>query len=428
MKGSSTNNTWLPLDKLICFMTFFLLLVDSVNGVVLNINPDLALTPSQAYKMILVTLFMIRIMTLSLPSTIYSFVLISCFAITIIYNFLLHDTGGGLMQDLVISFKTLSIPLAFLYFKHIAKRLPGFTDWAFQRFVVINFVVLGLNLFAGQLGYGYIQYEQASVGTSGFLYAGNEISVVLVVLATVIFYLIWRKKQSFYILFGILSLYFAILLVTKVAMLGILLVMTLIPLLSERDRLFTLTKLKLNHFTFFTILSPLVLGMIVYGIFETGLMAKMTRSYMEKQDFIQFILSSRDILLHRAMEVYSEAYNAFDYIFGMGKTRFTEIMMAYHQKEISTVEIDFFDILLYFGVVGVVLIFSFWFYLVVTSFVKTMTSPNFYAPAIFLIDILLLLISSTAGHVMHSGTAAIFIGFTNGMIFYPFAEPSPRNS
>ena len=108
-----------------------------------------------------------------------------------------------------------------------------------------------------------------------------------------------------------------------------------------------------------------------------------------------------------ALSIFKNHYDFLDVLVGKGVGSFLEFMSHVYSQP-KSIEIDPFDIFFYFGFIGFLVITSFWAYMLIFPVCRLKTKSFKYAPSVVLLNILLLFISFTAGHIMFSGLAAIF--------------------
>ena len=400
-----------------------ILIVDSVNGYLLRSGVNLPISISQIHKMTLLFLMLIRILVTNKNALI----LTALFLVTLLIpsvNYMLSESEIP-YKDFIIITKILIMPIAYFYFKSVIIRHPIPAHRRLIRLFHISFWIIVINMILGGLGYGFSQYG-AEGGTRGFFYSGNEISATMVTIFAILGYWLWNKKRLLFIPFFLLAIGISLLKATKVAFFGSLLLLVFIPLVSEKRNLFALTRLRLVILSLTAISIPFLIDFLWIAVKKIGIYDRVVYFY-HQFDFVTFILSSRNLRVEEGMDIYIHQYSWFEMIFGRGLSGFSQFMFE-RMPEIHTVEIDFFDLLFYFGAFGGIgLIFSFWLKLLVKSFRERNNPEIPYSPIIFLTNLLLIGASLTAGHIMISAMAGIFIGFYNSLLYYrPVQKPDLR--
>jgi hypothetical protein len=110
--------------------------------------------------------------------------------------------------------------------------------------------------------------------------------------------------------------------------------------------------------------------------------------------------------------VYLEKYNFIEKIIGVGQTTYESL------NGDSIVEIDIADIFFAYGFVGLLMfvLIMFMTYYQAIKFRATINYP--FAGLVSLMILILLGISTIAGHVFSSGMSAVFIGLLFSLMYY----------
>ncbi len=396
------------LDVLIVVLMFLLLPVDMINGFLLKNNINLPISVAQFYKfVILVCIFFTFLRkpdNLILSVGIFSLLLLSS-----LYQIIQFSEFSILLGDIVKIFRYLAPLFCFLYFVNVIKRNHPKTISLLLKLVYFSYAVLSFNVFIKYLGYGYPMYEFGNIGSKGFFHAGNEISALLIILSSIIGFDLWFKEQKLkYILFLLFSLAVGLGISSKTAALGVLFVFMLIPLKGIT------IKSKISKILAAVVVISLALPILIFYSWEyiktSELYIRLVFFY-DKSDFLTFMFSNRNVFFIDAYKTYIQEYNIIEKIIGVGQTHY-EVL-----NEDKIVEIDFIDIFFAYGIMGLSL------FLLIISFLwiqlkRLSKSKNYpYANFVFLMFIILLGISSTAGHVFSSGMAAFFIGLLLSLMY-----------
>lgn len=400
------------IDQVIFLSCFFYLLVETFHGIILRSNFPISI--GQIYKFGLSFLMLIRILQFDKRKFLLLVALIFLLVAHASINFIVHQKISGLFFEIVFGFKVIFIGTAFFYFILILKKYEKKMIYWFPRVILFNFLILVINLVLGILGFGFTQYvgEDVNIGSRGFFFAGNEVSGTMIVLFSIVCFYVWDKYKRFYIPVSLFLLVLSLIKATKVAILGTAIITFLIPFVMERNYILSVTRLKLIIGVLSLVLVPLLVALIYFGLEQTGLIVRLTYFY-QNYDLITFLLSSRDVNIVKGMDYYFNEFTFFEQLFGIGSHRLGVLLNGVH-----SVEVDFFDFLFYYGSIGAISIVLFWLYLIYLAFKKLPCRTCYFAPAVFLSNLLLLFISFTAGHIMYSAMAGMFIGFSNAMAFY----------
>ena len=159
-------------------------------------------------------------------------------------------------------------------------------------------IVYYVNLVLGLVGIGFKQYE-GKIGSVGFIYAGNEMSIVLIICESVIMsYLIVQKN---FFLFFLVAIIFSILKATKVAIFGLLIIGILFVIIflfetSRIKQLFVNRKALSVSITFILVNIFIIPFSLYLWLFYVGIYDRLYYWY-KKTSFVTFLLSNRDTYL-----------------------------------------------------------------------------------------------------------------------------------
>lgn len=401
------------LDFTIVFLTINYLIVDSFNGYLLR--SGLTISISQIYKSLILILMLITILLYSRKYSFYLLLLFTVFLSMITLHIVYFPTLPHYTNNLIFFNKLIFVIVNFIFFKYLVSKNPAKTRFFFFTLFLFSLLVIYINIVLSVLGFGFYQYESQSIGYVGFFYSGNEVSALMIVLTSPLLFVTWGKNKFLYVIFVFALLIFAVLMATKVAIVGTILLIIFIPFIHERNKIFRLTKTKVKTvLLFLLIIIPFAGYLSILLITQVGILEKWVYSY-SKFGIYRALLSGRESFVSSGLTSYINDYSFLQMLFGRGYLMFQENLSA---GGLKSIEIDFVDILLSYGIVGVIIIYSFWIYLILNSARRFTQKEYYYAPVVFFTNLLLIAISSTAGHVLYSAMIAIPIGFLNAMVFY----------
>jgi len=398
------------LDQFILLLLSFTVLIDMINGFFL-IN-SIPIPLGQIFKFFLLALMILRL----LPGKDMVFVLLALgvFQIAPVYGFLKTGNFSNFIKDFIIGIKWFNFPLSFFYFKAvfqspwIKKILPFFKIMIGSAIALIIF-----NQFLGVLGFGqafyYEGYANAS-GTKGFIYAGNELTILVLALAFLIsnYYKQHEKHFRNLIIFSVFLL-ISFTITSKTVLAGVVIVF-LIPYLS-----FIKVSIKKVWFKrlilFFIAGIPLMLIAFYFGITKSGFLDTLQYSVKVNQDLLTVLLSNRNNFVIKGWEYFLNDLSLIDQFFGMGE--------AFYLDQVEDIaEIDFLTLLFSKGVLGLgFLLFIIYYWLVNAKFLAQ--KNNFvFAKAVFVFIIFLCIAGNTAGHIFNSGIAAFYTAMGIALMFF----------
>lgn len=330
-----------------------------------------------------------------------------------------HGLSGSL-QDLSKTldwmFKFLYIYVLFLFMKSDTRigRLDRIY-WVFSS----AFVIISLNMLLGHFGFGYPQYtmEGEPIGTRGFFYAGNEISAALVCSAGALMASASvHGTTTRYVLLSVAAIVVASLTTMKTSILALCLLFVLFPLLNPNARpaLHTISTKK----SIVLGSAPIILGISVYLVFmDSDMLARLSYFY-DRNGLVSLIFSQRNVWAQDALRIHSD-YGFAELLFGDGLNWVT--LMPHG----GVVEIDPVDVLMTYGFIGLILVYSlFVFALARSTFFHRHRLSTHYSALI----LLLIMISSTAGHVVFSGIAGHLVAAVLALSAYRPAHTVTANS
>ena len=408
------------IDLLIVLIASGFCAVDTVNGWMQMNEISLPLSISQIYKFPLLILFCSRIFLSKRVEGWY--VLVTLFIFSFYYTY--HSLSQNFIDhlaDFTINLKVSLFFFACFYFVNLARSRPDFYRIWFDRIVTANFVALFINIVLGAFGFGFKQYW-GGIGSVGFLYAGNEVSALMLFMATFIFSKAWGKGILWYGLSGILLFGMSVLAATKVAILGMMILFILVPLFIERKRFLFLNQKRLFGIAIGASLVFVAILLLPTLLEEVGLMNRWRFWYKKyDNDLITLLLSGRNMVFLESQNVLSNSYSFIDILFGKGYSNFVHLLSDYTRKNIS-VELDAVDVFYSYGIVGCFLLYGFYVWCVSLGF-NNMNKSNFpMAPQATLFLMILVAVGLISGHVIFSGMGALFYGLAVSAIFYQSSE------
>ena len=263
----------------------------------------------------------------------------------------------------------------------------------------INAFVFISNILLGIAGYGFSTYggevREESVGVKGFFYAGNEISMLLVVFAAYYLYRVYVTRKAMYLIIAPIWLAFAAAISTKTSIIAILLLVALVPILVERKAILNPTRIP--SLIFYTIVGAAIYTSYSIYIFvqESNFYERLEFIY-QKQGLWGIVLSGRDEFLVDMWALFANNASAFSLLLGKGASFFEQ-----HVK--YSAELDFPDLFFWFGLYGVLHCLLITFLMSYFAIKNTNKSLTDLSLVILTTNSLLLIISNLSGHVFTSG-------------------------
>ncbi|EJG1727456.1 O-antigen ligase family protein [Vibrio parahaemolyticus] len=370
------------------------LLVDTISGFILH-NGLLPFSFSIIYKFSYIVLCLVWLLSVQGYQFEKLFVLswIVYMAIWACIGLIFNDYD--LVHRLLELFKLCSIFIMF----YALSTLPPKVHDKLKNFYFYTLIVVLANISLSLLGYGMNSY--GDYGAKGFLFGGNALSSVIVILG--VYYLGKAYNKGFLIyFFTVLSFIFLSFIVgTKSAILGILLAAFIILVMKGKLRDW-LALLVLWAIVFFILLASWNL------IESTAMYARL--SYFYYGDGLERLLfSGRLDFLRGIWNVYVDS-GIKGLLFGIGKEQLSSL-----SHDIS--EMDVTDVVFSFGFVTLlVYLVSF---LITIVFIYVNSSYGLFIFA-FSTTVVLFLIGAIAGHVLFNGVVTPFWAL---VLVLPVLEP-----
>ena len=209
----------------------------------------------------------------------------------------------------------------------------------------------------------------------------------------------YTSKKIVIFIINLLFFIAALLVSSKAGILLVLIGLILVPFAHMKYSIFC-SFLRISKIRLLLLLS--VLGVVTYyGYLLLDYSGAIDRwTFFFEKDGVNAIYSSRDTFWEEEKVEWEEG-NIGIKLFGMGGSR--------------TVEMDQADTLLNYGIIGVILVYSFYFSLILKAFKYRKKSE--YAKFVFGMDISILAASCFAGHLLFSGLMGIPFALMNALIF-----------
>ena len=289
-------------------------------------------------------------------------------------------------------FKFLYLPLSILYFKSLKLKNKE------KLLYIILFSYIGIYLFSYITKIGASAYLETDgkTGFRGLFTSINEFSAILVGLLPIVSNYLKNKNKYFMLsILFITSILCSLLVGTKVLIAGI--IVTLLYLIyQEKKYLYD------NRSTIEKILIIVFMILMFIGFIYLFTKTRIYKNMMIQNDFfkpknlsefINHVLFNDRLSFLSTNFNYFKSTNIFNYMFGIG----------INNTIVKMVEIDIFDILFRYGIIGLCLF--------IYSFSKIKIKELKSCEKLSLI--LLIIISLTSGHVLIYPNVCIYIGLLN---------------
>ena len=400
------------------------LIIDQLNGFIkVELGKDFSI--SQLFKSVISALLLLTLLTASPTRFLYLICFIVLMPISLLINFFVDSSRlSYALDDLIFFTKLITFPLSYLFFNWIFTNYRGFLASRFRRLYLFLCVFFFACILVSPLGLGISQYGMTEGGVSfgyrGYFIAGNEVSALFILLfAFWVFDLYYFQKNTWFTIVGILvGLVTAGLIVTKTTLIAALLLFLSVPiLLTIYERRTSLAARYLSKFLQVLITVFILSISILVTVFRDKIDANIDRfeeNYQRADNFGNFLLSGRDDRFNDSKELFN-SYSLPEKLFGTGwnypQQRIHEQMNGWGSSEV-----DYLDILVSNGIIGLALIYLFWagvyFRICKALFVRR----NVYTVPLFLSFSIIFLNSFLSGHILYSALLGHYLGFFAAII------------
>ena len=384
--------TW-RLSDFVFAMLLAYLLVDTLNGALLRAG---FWSVSMPYKLLLVGLITVLCR---------SYRLLLVLALVVVFFITLHLLENGSLQSALVGadwlVKFCVIPIFLSYFLWAARSDPrGGRIFLFAR---VCFAVLAANIILGTLGVGYSAYsaEDMTLGAKGFIYAGNELGLALVLSGSIVMQeLLEKDRFGWFLGFSAVFLLLAALTAIKAAIGAALLIFLAYPcitLLSRRRgdlvprRVLLLTVLVL-------VTAPLVTAAAIYFVLHFVGLWDRVEHFMSQYGLLTVLFSQRDLRAEVAVNLFVHHYDIIAQLFGTGVGWIKEHGVS------ANIEMDPMDFLLRYGIVGALGAYA----LLLSVLAMSVRAAARDVRRLYsvVVQIIVIGISIFAGHVLYSAMSA----------------------
>ncbi len=409
----------------VLWLTPLIVVVDTINGVMLRMG---YLSISQPVKIVLLATFTV------FTAHFRKGVMLICVCIGTdllfaIAHLLMTGDPEAITDDMQWLLRFNILWLGIFVFEKMRSRGILQERWLIKVFVFVS-AVLAINLIAGVLGYGYSQYgndtEDQHIGSVGFIYAGNEMSFLILTCQIILCGYLYTKRKSvaIYLIASAVFLLFSILKATKVAMLGSILITLWFPL-TELVRGIIKMRIKSQRIFIFALLGTMAsLAIAPWAIMliqKVGIIQRI--NYFINENGILFaIFSGRELMASKFFTDIWSQNDLLQYVLGLGRHAMLD------KLDQRPIEIDPLDILGAYGILGCFLYFGFFALRAIFSLKEFLKSDDGSSDIIIALVVFVFIISATAGHVMYSGLAIPYMALAFGFYSRTNSRPPTINT
>jgi hypothetical protein len=324
------------------------------------------------------------------------------------YQFTDHTRLDFLFADFALTIKLITPVTVFLYFRCLFSIDPKFSNRQVERILWWGFSILFINFILAVFGVGKSTYQLSdgvTAGSTGLIMAGNELGGAFLVTFGFALHKVWNcRSLKMYLLLCVFTILAGITVATKTTMLASILLVFLIPLVNEQDKLFKLTLLKLKVFVPMIIIATVIVYLIFDLLQSIGIYERVMWFY-QQHGALGIILSGRDIMVMHQFDVVINQSSLFEQVFGQGQA-----LGLKGKDAMAATEVDGVDVINFYGIFTLIFLAMFYLMIFFSALKSTLNRTTDNAPYVFIISFILLALSQLSGHIWTSGTLGIVLG------------------
>lgn len=400
----------LEINKSKCIYLLLIMLIpfcmiDAVNGFFLLNGKGVPL--SLAYKA-----FLLLFIFVCISKTTYLYLILSLMIGVILYQTIFYSSD--FFFDLSVFFKSAIFVFLLVFFIIYNGHLTLNHFNLIEMIFLLNYIVVVLNVYLGIFNIGFTTYGEGSVasgsgaGYKGFFYAGNELGALLVCLYPMVNIIIKERYSAKISLLADLNFLIAGFLIgTKSAFLGI--------------AILVFYNLARSNVSFVKKVSAIFLSLAIFNFVllvfseHVGVFVNKFEFALNQKGWLYLLLSGRDEFVYAITDYVILNFGVADYFFGMG--------MSAANLYFKSAEIDFIDLWVWHGLLWMLIVYAFFFYL----FIRFFLILDLNRRKIFILTfVLLLFISVFAGHMLTSAMLlpflSLYLPYSTKFYKYPHAN------
>tara|TARA_R110001599_G_scaffold11371_1_gene54244 strand:- start:4426 stop:5688 length:1263 start_codon:yes stop_codon:yes gene_type:complete len=398
------------LENLVWYLVVPYVLVDALSGFfVQQIGINLRL--SQGLKVIIYLLFMSYI----LKNNRHVFFSLTCFLFLFLINPIAMVFTGNSINAISFDFPALLriniIVTATAFCIILAHKKPFFFQKKVRLTFYFSFIIVCINVLSGYFGVGFFSYPSEKFGFKGFFFAGNELSALFILLSSFVLFNIWKIRGfSFkYVIASCLSLVVGLSIGTKAGAIFSFVSPVFIPLAISISKI---TYSKALFRIIMGILTIVILALVLFSFIKESPMFERITYIFQTKGILGVIFSDRNIFVEDFIDRIDDTLGFYPLLFGAGS--------GVTQYQFKTIEVDFFDVAMYFGFPLAILCMLLSLVSIIAPLILLRKRP--YAPLVLIVNIFLFFLASIAGHVWTSGMLGVAWGALNGLLFVRFSS------
>jgi len=393
--------------------------VDQLNGF-LQYELGVRFSISQIIKFGYLLVIFSTVMLLTKKARLIFLMMLFVFILPLFLNILTHrQIFTNIFFEVGFITKLMTFPLITLFFLEVGVRNKYLiSEDLVEKSVKMLFFTLLFALLLSLAGFGvsmYEDFEEVGIGYKGYFIAGNELSAFFLIVYAYHLFFVFRKDNNLRTIFTILlALVIAVLMTTKTALLAFILVSVAVPVFYEHYMGKTILEmiLKYRKILWGGIFSSIILMFGLFFMFEKMIMAFVTKleyAFNKSGSIITLLLSARDKRYAESFKLFNE-YGLVEKLFGTSVSYRAHYILE-RMYGWGSAETDWLDLLVSYGLVGMLVIYGFWFWVLFLTYRSFRKRLSVYSvPSI--ISISLLIINTTfSGHIVYSALTGMYLAY-----------------
>lgn len=405
-------NSYNKKEKIVYFILIMTLIIDAVNGfVIYTFKTDYSLI-GMLYRSIVICYFTFDYILARKKNFIKSIFIILFLAFNIIIAYYLYSNSlSGVSKNFVESSKVILYLLISVSLINMIKtgkiRRELLKKVIYDSVKIIFFIyIISFLLIGSRSTYG-------DVGYKAIFYANNALNITLIVLFIFQiekFLTSKNTKDLFYTLFLIAAL---ILLGSKSSIIFIAFYFLMKVFFQKSSA----KKLK-------NILVFVIIGVVGYYFLNTFFNEEIQQIYYRQIYFMNkfsssdsiftYLVSTRNTFLSTAFSDFKSNFTILRLLFGTGAFYNQSIIGASLGIDFKAIEMDLFDILFSYGLIGVIITYGFTLYVLLKNY-KLMKYKERYAEIISVLSIIIF--SILGGHVFSEAMSSVYLGIVLSLFY-----------
>lgn len=312
-----------------------------------------------------------------------TFILLLFLSLKVFY----YESGFGYLQNLLKYYSFIFIfPSLLIVFDDKKLELNKIV-----KILNVNTFIILINLILPFFGFGAGKYgtteDGINIGSVGFFYAGNELNTSLLLIYASYYHIYRFNLKSFYKLFFVF-LFFTFLTLSKSIIGGFFIISLLAWKIYHRGRLFVPLVVLIFLFSLLSIYLDKIDYLSLY--FDS-----FSYFYEKSDTFIEFISSGRNLRL--------EAFHITNFFSRIDYVVYGTYLPG---NPIFTFEMDYFEILFYHGIIGLLLMIIYWFQIKkYLNYINDYSIKKYY----FLFFIFFNFLAFFVGHTLSSQMSLVYL-------------------